>query len=97
MTTPPVETGPRRGAGPVIASVVAALAMIFIGWIYSVSGLFMPAWAVVGLLLVWVALVWFGVQLARLRSYVVLTVPAFAGGLWFLVAWLGETLLGWTA
>ena len=71
--------------------------MIFVGWIFTVSGLFMPLWAVVGLLGVWALLVWLGFRYARAGSYLVLAVPVMAAALWLLTAWLGDVVLGWTA
>lgn len=97
MTHSMVRTTPRRTAGQLVAAGVATVAMIFAGWIFTVSGLIMPLWAVAGLLVVWALLVWVGFRLARSGSYLVLAVPVVAAAVWLITAWLGDVLLGWTA
>lgn len=92
-----LENRPRRNAFQVLAAVVAALAMLFIGWVFLASGLIMPGWAVTGLLVLWAVLVWQGVRLARAGSYRVLALPLVAAAVWLLTAWVGGALLGWTA
>ena len=80
----------------IAAVVVAAAGMLVAGYFYLASGLLVPGWALIPLWIIWFALVWYGVRLARAGSYLVLAVPVVAGVLWFLVITLGEQLLGWT-
>jgi hypothetical protein len=64
---------------------------------YLASGLLAPLWAVVGLLVIWVALLVVGVRLWRTRPAWMLAVPVVAAVIWFAVITAGESLLGWTA
>ena len=97
MTHATARSRPRLSIGQIVATGIATVAMIFVGWIFLVSGLIMPGWAVAVLLLVWAGLVWVGFRLARSGSYLVVAVPVVAAGIWLLSAWLGDVLLGWTA
>jgi hypothetical protein len=74
-----------------LAALLAALPF------YAASGLLAPAWAVVLLLVVWLALlvVAIGLLLRRRPSWVPLT-PVVAWLLWFGGLTAGETWLGWT-
>lgn len=81
----------------VVAAVVAAAAQLIAGYLYLVSGLIAPGWAVIGLLVVWLALTVIGVRLALRRSYRVLLVPIVAATIWVITMWAGGALLGWTA
>lgn len=66
------------------------------GYFYVLSGLVAPPYAITGLILLWVLLLWW---LTRMRqdSWKVLIVPMVAAALWFTVLMLGEAFLGWTA
>ena len=69
------------------------VALIF----YASSGLLAPGWAVVLLLLVWLALLVVAVQLLRRRRPVWVPVVAVAAWLiWWGALTAGEHLLGWT-
>jgi hypothetical protein len=63
---------------------------------YAASGLLAPAWAVVLLLLIWLALLAVAIRLMRGRRplYVLLT-PIAAWLVWFGVLTAGENWLGW--
>lgn len=87
----------RRELGRTVAAGVAAIAMLVVGIVYVTSGLVMPGWAVAGMLVIWLLLLWYGVRLLHARSYEVLLIPLVAAGLWLLVLWLGGTFLDWTA
>lgn len=97
MTQPVVDAPARRSGGQIAAMVVAALAMIVVGWVFLVSGLVMPGWAVAALLVIWAGLVVVGVRLARSGSYAVLAIPIVAAAIWLLALWLGDVFLDWTA
>lgn len=72
-------------------------AMAVIGVFYLSSGLVAPLWAVVGLILLWIALVVIGIRWFRRHPLRVLALPVIAVVIWFSVLTLGERLLGWTA
>ncbi len=76
---------------------VTAVAMLVIGYFYVASGLFMPAWALVLLWGLWGTLVWYGVRLARTRSFLVLVLPVIGVVAWVLLAWFGGAVLDWRA
>jgi len=74
---------------------MGGMACVF--FLYAASGLLAPWWAVVLLLLVWVALLvvctrWWTVHPGRVPW-----VPVFAAVLWFAVMNAGGAWLGWTA
>lgn len=75
---------------------VACLLHLIVAYFYVLSGLLAPPWAVLMLLLIWVALTF---VLLRMRSAgpKTLIVPVGAAAIWFAVLWLGDMLLGWTA
>ena len=79
------------------AAGVTALLMLVIGYFYVASGLFMPAWALALLAVLWVTLAWYGVRLARTRSLLVLVLPVIGALAWVLLAWFGGSVLGWQA
>jgi len=76
---------------------VVAVAMLAIGYIYLVSGLAAPAWAMALLAVVWVGLVATAVRLARYVSLLVLAVPLVAAAVWVVVVLVGGEFLGWQA
>lgn len=64
---------------------------------FLVSGLVMPSWAVVFLVLVWVALLVLALYFFKRRPLLVLLLP-FAGLAFWLAFWLvGGALFDWTA
>lgn len=64
---------------------------------YAASGLLAPAWAVILLLLIWLALLATAIRLLTLRRplWVPLT-PVAAWLIWFATLTAGESWLGWT-
>jgi hypothetical protein len=64
-------------------------------WIV-VGGLIMPIWAVAAMMVIWAVALVLAIR-SRARPVLVLAVPFATLGLWFLVAWAGDTWLGWTA
>ncbi|HEY5980896.1 MAG TPA: hypothetical protein VIT41_14835 [Microlunatus sp.] len=86
--------------GQVLRYVVAGVAMAalaVIGVFYVSAGLVAPLWAVIGLMIIWVALVVVGILWFRRHPLRVLVLPVVAVAVWFAVITLGERLLGWTA
>jgi uncharacterized membrane protein YhhN len=64
---------------------------------YASSGLLAPGWAVILLLVVWLALLIVAIQLLRTRRPLwALPVPVVAWLIWFGALSAGESWLGWT-
>ena len=63
---------------------------------YAASGLLAPGWAVVLLLLVWLALLAVAIRLLLRRPLLTLAVPVLAAAVWYAALLAGETFLGWT-
>lgn len=72
-------------------------AHLVLGLWYAASGLIAPAWAVAGLLLVWLALLAVAIRLLRCRPALVPLVPLTAVLIWLAVVTAGDAWLGWTA
>ncbi len=64
---------------------------------YLASGLVAPLWAIVVLLMVWIALFLLGIRWFRRHPFWVIGLPVVAVAIWFGVLTAGEQLLGWTA
>lgn len=75
---------------------IALLLHLAVGYFYVLSGLVAPEWAVLGLLAVWLLLLWWLIRLRRER-WKPLMIPATAAAVWFGVLMLGDIVLGWTA
>jgi hypothetical protein len=86
---------PSSSIGHRVALVVGVLLHLVVGVFVLSSGLLMPAWAVVGLTLLWLA-GFVVVYRYRSRPIVSFVVPAATMALWFLTGWAGERFLGWT-
>ena len=74
---------------------MAGMACAF--FLYAASGLLAPWWAVVLLLLVWVALLGLAAAWWTRHPTWVPVVAVFAVGLWFMALNAGGRWLGWTA
>lgn len=66
------------------------------GFFYLLSGLLAPPYAVAGLVVVWLILLWWLIRL-RHERWRVMIVPGVAVAAWFTVLLLGDAFLGWTA
>jgi hypothetical protein len=64
---------------------------------YLASGLVAPAWAVFGLLAIWIALGLFGLRLWRERPAWMLVIPPIDVAIWLAVVSAGDAFLDWTA
>jgi len=64
---------------------------------YGASGLVAPAWAVVGLLLVWAGLLVVGLWLRTRRPGWMLAIPVLDVAIWVAVISAGEAFGHWTA
>ena len=76
---------------------VALLALLAQAPFYFAAGLVAPGWAVILLVLVWLALVALGFAWFRRRPWWVLPLPVLAAAIWFGGISVGEAFLGWTA
>jgi hypothetical protein len=76
----------------VFACIVQALAGVF----YLFAGLIVPPYGVVFLWAIWIAATILLVRF-RHRGPVIWVIPAVTVSLWFVVIWIGESWLGWTA
>ncbi len=80
-----------------VVAAVAVLALLVQAPFFFSAGLVAPAWAVVVLVLVWLALVVLAVAWFRRRPWWVVPLPLVAALVWFGGISAGEALLGWTA
>jgi hypothetical protein len=86
-----------RTIGPLVAAVVAGVAHLLVGYVYLISGLVVPFYALLPLWAWWIFLVVTLVRLAIRGSWWVLAVPAVAAVTWIVVVLGGGELLNWTA
>jgi hypothetical protein len=89
--------GTAREAGPLAVAAVAGVAHLLIGYIYLVSGLAVPGYALIPLWVWWFVLSGLLVRLAVRRSWWSAAIPFVATATWVLVVLGGGELLGWTA
>ncbi len=80
----------------VVAVVVAWALQLVVGWFTASSGLLAPLWAIVMLVVAWVAAVWLLVRTTRRQPLTAPLVPLANGVLWWAVMAAGATWLGWT-
>ena len=88
---------PGRPVWERIFGFIGIAAHLVVGFFYLTAWLVTPAPWLVGLILVWVALLVVAILLLRRRPLLVLVVPVVALGLLIGGISLGEALLGWTA
>ncbi|MER7459838.1 hypothetical protein [Micromonospora sp. NPDC126480] len=72
-------------------------AHLVLAFFYVVSGLVVPAWALAGLLVIWLALLAVAIRLLRQRPAFVPLVPLAAVLIWLAVVSAGDAWLDWTA
>ena len=87
----------QRGVAPLALAAVAAVAHTLVGGLYLVSGLVVPPYALLLLLVWWVLLARFLWHLVRKRSWWTPVVPLVAAATWLAVVTAGEHILDWTA
>ena len=80
-----------------LVAALAGLAMLPIGYLYLVSGLAVPGYALIPLWIWWLVQAWYLVRLAARGSWWTPAVPVVAFGSWWLVLMIGGNLLDWTA
>jgi hypothetical protein len=94
-----VHAGVGRLKGSSVNGVLVGIGFVLevgVGILVLVSGLIMPAWAVVGLGVLWLLGLVAAIRWRR-KPAVVLAVPLAMIAIWSATAWAGETLLDWTA
>ncbi len=77
--------------------VLTALLHLPVLFLYLVSGLAAPGWAVLALLALWVLLGWVAYRVHRRWGALSALVPLLALVLWFGAMTGGDHFLGWTA
>ena len=87
----------RRSLPALAAAVLAAVAHLVVGYLYAVSGLVVPGYALIPLWIWWGVQAWLLVRLAARGSWWVLAVPPVSAASWWLTLMAGGTLLDWTA
>jgi hypothetical protein len=87
----------KRGVAALVAGWIGLIAHLGIGFFYLVSGLAVPAWAYVMLLVIWTALLVVAIRLLRSRPAYALLVPVASAAIWFGVLSAGDAWLNWTA
>ena len=92
-----VPERPKHSVAALIAGWAGLLAHLATLVWYLASGLVAPGWAVVVLLLIWLALLGLAIYLLRTRPVWVLVVRVLAAAVWFGAVSAGEAWLGWTA
>ena len=82
---------------PLVLAAVAAVAHMLLGGLYLVSGLVVPPYALLLLLVWWVVLVRLLWHLVRKRSWWTPVVPLATAATWVAVLTAGGHFLDWTA
>jgi hypothetical protein len=67
------------------------------GFLMLVSGLVVPPWAVIAMLVIWAVLLGYGLQTWREKAWVTIGLPLVAFAVWIATLTLGAGLLGWNA
>ena len=80
-----------------VLGALALTAMLVLAPFFLASGLMAPGWAVVLLVVIWLALFVVGCVWIRRRPLWVIPLPFVAAAIWFGGMSAGEAWLGWTA
>ena len=80
-----------------VAVTLAAVVQLALGYLYLVSGLAVPAYALFPLWLWWGFLTALMSRWVLARSWWALAVPVVAYATWTVVLFAGDAFLGWTA
>ncbi len=99
------ESHDSQGSGPTrpssglqtTARWVGLLLFLIVGWLYLLSGLLAPPWAVGILWVVWLIMLVAIARAWRTRPWRVLAAPVVAYAIWAAVMLAGDFFLGWTA
>lgn len=94
------DPGPAKRRPPITDTLARWLGLILflpVGWLYLVSGLVAPFWAVLVLWAIWLVILAGIIKAWRTRPWLVLAAPFLAFLIWAGILWIGDQLLGWTA
>jgi hypothetical protein len=80
----------------IIGGLGLAVHVVMLYW-YAASGLVVPAWALLALLVVWIVLLVVAIRLLRTRPALVPVAPVAAALIWLGVVSAGGAWFGWTA
>lgn len=83
-----------------LARIVAAAGLVLmlpLLFLFGTSGLVAPWYAVLGFLILWVALLVAGVRWFKTRPYAVVALPFVGFAVWYGILMFGDAVLGWTA
>jgi hypothetical protein len=87
----------RRGLAGRFLGWMGIVGHVVVLFLYVISGLAVPVWAVGVLLVIWVGLLAVAIALLRTRPPWTLVVPVGAVAIWLAVVSAGDAWLGWTA
>ena len=87
----------KRSVAALVAGWIGLIAHLGTGLFYLVSGLAVPAWAYVVLLVIWLALLVVAIRLLRQRPAYTLLIPVASAAIWFGALSAGDAWLNWTA
>jgi hypothetical protein len=96
MTNTDKTASTRRAPGGLIVDVIGFALYALAGYPVLVGGLIMPLWAILLLGAVWMVGLFLAIRWRRQRNRF-LALPFIMFAIWLATAFLGETLLGWTA
>lgn len=95
--TDPQPQGKGRPITETLARWLGLILFLPVSWLYLVSGLVAPFWAVLVLWATWLVILAGIIKAWRTRPWLVLAAPLVAFLIWAGVLWFGDQFLGWTA
>jgi hypothetical protein len=96
MTNTDKTASTERAPGGLVVDVIGFALYALVGYPVLVGGLIMPLWAILLLGAVWMVGLFLAIRWRRQRNRF-LALPFIMFAIWLATAYLGETLLGWTA
>jgi hypothetical protein len=96
MTNTDKTASTERAPGGLVVDVFGFALYALAGYPVLVGGLIMPLWAILLLGAVWMVGLFLAIRWRRQRNRF-LALPFIMFAIWLATAYLGETLLGWTA
>ncbi|HLM06249.1 MAG TPA: hypothetical protein VK402_13795 [Blastococcus sp.] len=97
MATPEPAVRTRPGWPVLLVAALSGVALLLVGFLYLVSGLAVPGYALIPLWIWWFVQAWYLVRLAARGSWWTPLVPVVALVSWWAVLMIGGNLLNWTA
>lgn len=96
-TTETNSAASNRSIGKTLSRWIGLILFLPVGWLYLVSGLVAPFWAVIVLWVIWLVILAGIINAWRSRPILVLAAPFVAFLIWAGVLWVGDQFFGWTA